>query len=101
MHQSYDCSLGVAVPETPLRAIELGQRMAANPTIDNSEYALCDLLKIRKSHRDVEPIQYMVSIRGNLLLDRTQTGIAIGENRNPSGFIRSEEHTSELQSLRH
>jgi hypothetical protein len=80
----------VAIPKTPLRAVDFSQRMAANPTIDNSVYALCDLFEIRESHRDVEPIQNMVCMWRNLLLNGPQTGIAVGKNCNRSGFVGSE-----------
>ena len=84
MHQAHDSSLGVAIPKTPLRAVDLSQRMAANPTIDNSAYALCDSLEIRESHRDVKPIQNMLGMWQNLLLNGPQTGIAVGENCDPA-----------------
>ena len=53
MRQTHDSSLGEAIPKTPLRVVDLSQRMAANPTISNSVYALRELLEIRKSHRDL------------------------------------------------
>ena len=90
MHQAHDSSLGVAIPKTPLRAVDFSQRMAANPTVDNSVYALCDLFEIRESHRDVEPIQNMVSMWRNLLLNGPQTGITVGKNCNRCGFVGSE-----------
>ncbi|MGA2809030.1 MAG: hypothetical protein ABSE87_12920 [Terracidiphilus sp.] len=80
MYQVHDPSQGVTIPKTPLRAVDISQRMAANPTIDNGVYALCDLLEVRESHRDMEPIQYMVGMWRNLLLNGPQTGIAIGKN---------------------
>jgi len=40
MHQANDSSHGVAIPKTPLRSVDLSQRMAANPTIGNNAYAL-------------------------------------------------------------
>jgi len=75
--------------KTPLGAVDLSQRMAASPTIHNSVYALRELLEIRKSHRDVEPIQYMFSLWRNLLVNGPQTGIAIGKNCDRRGFVDS------------
>jgi hypothetical protein len=69
--------------------VDLSQRMAANPTISNSVYALRELLEVFESHRDVEPIQYMVSMWRNLLMNSPQTGIAIGKNCDQSGFVDS------------
>ena len=63
--------------------------MAANPTINNSVYALRELLEVFESHRDVEPIQYMVSMWRNLLVNGPQSGIAIGKNCDQSGFVDS------------
>jgi hypothetical protein len=87
VHQTHDSSVSEAIPKTPLRAVDLSQSMAANPAI--SVYALRQLLEICESHRDVEPIQYMVSTRHNLLMNSSQTGIAIGENRDRGGFVNS------------
>jgi len=89
MYQTHDSSLGEAIPKTPLRVVDLSQRMAANPTISNSVYALRELLEVFESHRDVEPIQYMVSMWRNLLMNSPQTGIAIGKNCDRSGFVDS------------
>jgi hypothetical protein len=89
MHQTEDSSLGEAIPKTPLRDVDLIERMAANPTIHSGAYALRELLEIRKSHRDVEPIQYMFGMWRNLLVNGPQTGIAIGKNCDRSGFIDS------------
>ena len=61
MHQAYDSPLGEAIPKTPLRAVDLSQRMIALPTISSRVYAFRKLLEIGKSHRNVEPVQYMVS----------------------------------------
>jgi hypothetical protein len=80
MHQADDSPLGQAIPKTPLRAVDLSQSMTALPTISSRVHAFRKLLEIRKSHRNVEPVQYMVSMWRNLLVDRPQTGIAIGEN---------------------
>jgi hypothetical protein len=60
--------------------------MAANPTIGESIDAFRELLKIRKSHGDVEPIQHVLSFGRNLLLDGSQTGIPIGKNCDRRGF---------------
>jgi hypothetical protein len=49
MHQAYNPTAGLTIQKAPLRAVELRQRMAANLTIDDSEYALRDLLEIRRS----------------------------------------------------
>src|ERR1017187_9338070 len=78
MYQTHDSSLGEAIPKAPLRVVDLSQRMAANPTISNSVYALRELIEVFESHRDVEPIQYMVSMWRNLLMNSPQTGVAIG-----------------------
>ena len=66
VYQTHDSSLGEAIPKAPLRAVNFCQRMGAKPTIDNSVHALCDLLEIRESHRDMEPIQNMVGMWRNL-----------------------------------
>jgi hypothetical protein len=89
MHQADDSPLGEAIPKTPLRAVDLSQRMTALPAIGSRVYAFRKLLEIRKSHRNVEPVQYMVSMWRDLLMDRPQTGIAIGENCDRSGFVDS------------
>jgi hypothetical protein len=86
MYQTYNSAVGEAVPKTPLRVLDLGQRMDANPTISNSVYALRDLPEICEFHRDVEPIQYVVSMWRNLLMNSPQTSIAIGKNSDRSGF---------------
>src|SRR5450755_4062140 len=75
MHQSDQSPCPVAIPETPLRTLEFIQGMAANPTIGESVDAFRDLLKIRKSHGDVEPIQHVLRFRRHLLLDGSQTDI--------------------------
>ena len=80
MHQSDQSPYPVAIPETPLRTLEFIQGMAANPTIGESVDAFRDLLKIRKSHGDVEPIQHVLRFGRNLLLDGSQPGIPIGKN---------------------
>src|ERR1700733_3041184 len=89
MHQAYDSPLGEAIPNTPLRAVDLSQRMTALRTISSRAYAFRKLLEIRKSHRNVEPVQYMVSMWRNLVVDRAQTSIAVGKNCDRSGFIDS------------
>ena len=89
MHQTDDSPLGEAIQKTPLGALDRSQRMAASPTIHTSVYALRELLEIRKSHRDVEPIQYMFSMWRNLLVNGPQTDIAIGKNCDRSGFVDS------------
>jgi len=89
MHQTDDSPLGEAIPKTPLGAVDLSQRMAASPTTHNSVYALRELLEIRKSHRDVEPIQYMFSMWRNLLVNGPQSSIAIGKDCDRSGFVDS------------
>ena len=89
MHQAYDSPLGEAIPKTPLRNVDLSQRMTALRTISSRAYAFRKLLEIRKSHCNVEPVQYMVSMWRNLLMDRPQTSIAIGENCDRSGFVDS------------
>jgi hypothetical protein len=76
MHQSDD-SLDMVIPNTPLRTVEFSQRMPANPTIHNP---LRELLKIGKSHRDVEPIQHVLSERRNLPLNSSQACVAIRKN---------------------
>jgi hypothetical protein len=39
MHQAYDSPLGEAIPKTPLRAVDLSQRMTALPTVSSRVYA--------------------------------------------------------------
>lgn len=80
MHQAEDSPLGMTIPKTPLRAVDLSQRMAALPTISSGVYAFRKLPEIRKSHREVEPIEHMFSMWRNLRLNGSQTGIAIGKN---------------------
>src|SRR5580658_5580907 len=80
MHQSDQSPYPMAIPETPLRALQFIQGMAANPTIGESVDALCELLKIRKSHGNVEPIQHVLRFGRNLLLDGLQPGIPIAKN---------------------
>jgi hypothetical protein len=89
MYQTHDSSLGKAIPKTPLRVVDLSQRMAANSTISKSVYALRELLEVCEVHRDMEPNQYVVSMRRNLLVNSPQTGIAVGENCDRSGFVNS------------
>ena len=60
--------------------------MAAYPAVRESIDTFRELLKIRKPHRDVEPIQHVLTFRPNLLLDGSQTSIPIGKNRNRGGF---------------
>jgi hypothetical protein len=86
MHQSDQSPYPVAIPETPLRTLEFIEGMAANPTIGESVDAFRDLLKIRKSHGDVEPIPHVLRFRRYLLLDGSQTDIPIGENFDRRGF---------------
>jgi len=85
-NRSDQCPYPVAIPETPLRTLEFIQGMAANPTIGESVDAFRDLLKIRKSHGDVEPIQHVLRFRRHLLLDGSQTDIPIGKNCDRGGF---------------
>src|ERR1017187_8899347 len=89
MHQSDPSPYPVAIPETPLRVLQFIQGMAANPTIGETVDALCDLLKIRKSHGNVEPIQHVLRFGRNLLLDGSQTGIPIAKKRDRRGFGNS------------
>ena len=56
MYQTYNSAVGEAVPKTPLRVLDLGQRMDSNPTIGKGVYAFRDLPEICEFHRDVEPI---------------------------------------------
>src|SRR5450759_3890235 len=86
MNQSDQSPYPVAIPETPLRALQFIQGMAANPTIRESVDAFRELLKIRKFHRDVEPIQHVLSFRHHLLVNGSQTGIPIRKNSDRSGF---------------
>ena len=86
MHQSDQSPYPVAIPETPLRTLEFIEGMAANPTIGESADAFRDLLKIRKSHGDVEPIQHVLRFRRHLLLDGSQTDIPTGTNFDRRGF---------------
>ena len=74
------------MPETPLRAIELSQRVAADPTICNSVCTLRQLLKIGEFHSDVEPIQHVFDVRRNLPVNCSQTGIAVRKKCNRSVF---------------
>jgi hypothetical protein len=60
--------------------------MAANPTIRESVDAFRELLKIRKFHCDVEPIQHVLSFRRHLLVNGSQTGVPIRKNSDRSGF---------------
>ena len=69
MYQAHDSALGEAVPETPLRVLDLSQRMAPKSTIGKAVYALRELVEICEFHRDVEPIQDVVSLWRNLLMD--------------------------------
>ena len=87
--QTHDGPLGVAIPKTPLRAVDFCQCMDAGSTIGNGGYALRDLLEVFESHRDVEPVQYMVGMWRNLLMNGPQTGIAIGKNCDRRGFVGS------------
>jgi hypothetical protein len=89
MHQAHDSPLSEAIPKTPLRAVDLRQRMTALPAISSSVYAFRKLLEVSESHRNVKPVQYMVSMGRDLLVDRPQTGIAIGENCDRSGLVDS------------
>jgi hypothetical protein len=89
IHQAYDSPLGEAIPKTPLRAVDFSQHMPALRTISSRVYAVRKLLEIRKSHRNVEPVQCVVSVWRNLLVDRPQTSIAIGENCDRNGFVDS------------
>jgi hypothetical protein len=75
----------VAIPETPLRAVELSKRVTANPAVSKTVYAACELCEIGESHRDVEPIQHVLRLRRHLLMNRSQAGVAIGENSDRSG----------------
>jgi hypothetical protein len=63
--------------------------MAPKPTIGKAVYSLRELLEICEFHRDVEPIQYAVILRRNLLMNSPQTSIAVGENSDRSGFVNS------------
>lgn len=89
MHQPDYSSLGAAIPNTPLRAVDLTQSMSESPTIHTIVDALRELLEIRKSHRDVDPIQYTFSLWRNLLVNGPQPSIAIGKNRDRSSFVDS------------
>jgi hypothetical protein len=89
MYQTHDSSLGEAIPKTPLRVLDLSQRMAPKSTIGKAVYALRELLEICEFHRDVEPIQDVVSLWRNLLMNSPQTGIAVGKNCDRSGFVNS------------
>src|ERR1700678_4381520 len=86
MHQSDQSPYPVAIPETPLRALQFIQGMAANPTIGESVDALCELLKIRKSHGNVEPIQHVLRFGRYLLLDGSQPRFPIAKNCDRRGF---------------
>ena len=44
MYQTYNSAVGKAVPKTPLRVHDLGQRMDSNPTIGKGVYAFRDHL---------------------------------------------------------
>jgi hypothetical protein len=79
MHQAHDSSLDAAIPKTPLRVVDLRQRMSANPTSGNRVDPLRDLLAIHESPRDVEPIQYVVSMWRGLPLNGPQACIAIAQ----------------------
>jgi hypothetical protein len=87
IYETHDSSLGEAIPKAPLRVVDLSQRMDSNPAIGNVVNALRELLKIGEFHRDMEPIQYVVSLWRNLLTNCPQTSIAIGENSDRSGFV--------------
>jgi hypothetical protein len=80
VHQSHQSPFGLPIPETPLRVVELIQGMAANPAVRESVDTFRELLKIRKSHRNVEAIQHVLRLRRYLLVNASQTGIAIGKN---------------------
>ena len=48
MYQTYNSAVGKAVPKTPLRVHDLGQRMDSNPTIGKGVYAFRDHLHYLK-----------------------------------------------------
>jgi hypothetical protein len=89
LYQTRNSAVGVAVPKTPLRVLDLGQCMDSNPTLGKGVYAFRDLSQMCEFHRDVEPIQYVVSVWRNLLMNSPQTSIAIGKNSDRSGFVDS------------
>jgi hypothetical protein len=89
MYQTRNSAAGEVTPKTPLRPLDLGQRMNSNPTVGKCIFAFRDLSEIREFHRDLEQIQDEVSVGRDLLMNRTQTSIAIGENSDRSGFIDS------------
>src|ERR1035441_10452946 len=86
MHQSDQSPYPVAIPETPLCVLQFVEGMTANPAVRESVDTFRELLKIRKSHRDVEPIQHVLRFRRNLLLNGSQTGIPIAKNCDRRGF---------------
>jgi hypothetical protein len=49
--------------------------------------ALCDLPEVLKSHGDMKPVQDMLRFRRNLLLNRPESGVSIGEGRQTGLFI--------------
>lgn len=89
MRQADDSSFELAMPETPLRAIELSQRIAAAPANGNSVCTLRQLLQIGEFHRDVEPIQYVFDLGRSLPVNCSQTRIAIREKCNRRVFTDS------------
>ena len=77
--------------------------MASESAIGKAVYALRELQKIGELHRDMEPIQYVVSVWRNLLMDCPQTSISIGKNCDGSCFVEStspERETNRAYGLR-
>jgi len=49
-------------PLPPLRTVELGQCVVANPMIRYCVHTSRELLQVRKLHSNVEPIQHVLCV---------------------------------------
>lgn len=89
LHKACDASFDVSIPETPFGALELGKRMVTGRSIGDSVYAFGKLLEILKLHADVKPVQHMLSLRHQLAMNRSQTSVAIGKDRDRGAVLGS------------
>jgi hypothetical protein len=64
--------------ESAFGALQLGEGMNTNAAFREAGSTFCGLLKIRKSHRDVKPIENVLGLRRNLLMNGPQSRIAAG-----------------------
>ncbi|MEO8735403.1 MAG: hypothetical protein ABI380_02570 [Edaphobacter sp.] len=87
--ETKDASFRVAVPKSPFRSLDLGQRVRTTTTVVQVADTLGYLLQLLKSHPDVKPIEHMLGTGRDAALHRAEVCGTIGKNRDGGALTYS------------